>query len=182
MKNINDIEEEYNGFESKITTVNNMNELTGYIGVIFSEIDENIYALQKDYIENKRCKFFASIRNMFPIFFEEEEVLFYDRDNNYLDQILLMNLIYKNYFEHILLYSDESNLKEMVKLIDFLVLYYGKNIEYIESKRDSLEYELKGFGCINYRDEDYFEVIDEFFINKINMLSGVKGIEKVKKM
>ena len=58
----------------------------------------------------------------------------------------------------------------------------GDGIVFIEIDGSSLEYELKGFGCINYRDEDYFEVIDEFFINKINMLSGVKGIEKVKKM
>jgi hypothetical protein len=181
MKKLSDIEEEYQSFESKITTVHNLDEFNAYINYIFSEIEENIYALQKDYIDNKRSKFFASIRNMFPMFFEEEEVLFYDRDNSYLDEILLTNLIYQNFFETLVLYSSENNVSSMIKLVDFLVLYYGRNIEYIEGKRDSLEYELKGYGCINYRDEDSFLAVLEFFEKKISELSS-NNVEKIKKI
>ena len=178
MKTITDIEEEYKSFEPKTTTVTNLKELEVYMEVIFGEIAENIRALKVDYDGNKKCKLLASIRNLFPMFFEEEEVEFYDEDNSCLDEILLLNLIYENYFKTILLYSDESNVGEMIKLVDFLVLHYGKDVEYVEGKRDNLEYRLKGYGCINYRDEDTYEAISEFFDKRIKEFD----MEKVKKI
>lgn len=178
MKTITDIEEEYKNFDSKTTTVTNLEELNAYMEIIFGEIAENIRALKVDYDGNKKCKLLASIRNLFPMFFEEEEVGFYDEDNKCLDEILLLNLIYENYFKTILVNSNESNLREMIKLVDFLVLHYGKDIDYVESKRDNLEYRLKGYGCINCRDEDTYEAVSEFFSKKIKEFE----VEKVKKM
>lgn len=182
MKTIEDIEKEYNVFKRRIGTVKSVEELEGWIEVIFGDIIENIRVLRVDYKNNRMNKIVGYIRNLFPFIYETEDLSIYDKDNKLLEEAFWLNKIYENYFKQIIYYSNENNIKEMSKLTDFLSLYYEKDLDYIYGERADLEYTQKGYGCINNRDEDNSEVVHEFFINKLNELSEVKGIEKVMKM
>lgn len=168
MKTIEDIEEEYNVFKRRLGTIKSIEELEGWIEVIFGDIAENIRVLKVDYRNNRINKVAGYIRNLFPFIYETEDLSFYDEDNKLLEEAYLLNRIYENYFKKIIHYSNEDNINEMSKLTDFLILYYERDLDYIYGERADLEYAQKGYGCVNNRDEDNSEVVHEFFINKIN--------------
>lgn len=182
MKTIEDIEKEYSEFTIRINTINSFKEFMAWMQVAFDEIDQNIKVLKQDYGDNRRAKIAGTIRNLFPFIYEYEDVSFYDKDTELVEEAYLLNKIYKNYMKQIVFYANEDNYKEMARFADFIFMYYDKDGDYIYSERDDLEYVKKGYGCVNNRDEDNSEVVHEFFMNKINEFKGVKGIEKVKKM
>ena len=182
MKTLEDMEKEYGEHECRIYTINNLKELESWILVAFDDISENIKVLRIDYRNNKDCKTMGIIRNLLPFLFEYEDVTFYDKDNKLIYEAYLVNRMYENYFKQILHYSTEENCGEMAKLADFIMMHYDIDCDYIDNERDVLEYQRKGYGYIGNNCEDNSEVVHDFFIEKINELSNVKGIEKVKKM
>lgn len=182
MKTIEDIEKEYNDFEYIPKSINNLEELEVWTMVVFDDIDENLRVLGIDYRNNKTCKVIGTIRNLFLFVYEYEDVSFYDKDNKLVEEAYILNEMYKNYFKQIIHYSNEENYNEMFKFANFLVMYYKKDLDYIDGERNDLEYTQKGYGCVNNKDEDNSLVVHDFFIKKINEFKEVKGIEKVKKI
>lgn len=180
MKRLEDLEEEYDSFQTKTNTISSLEDLYKYILKLLKDIEINVRGIKDNIEDNKIDKFFAIIKNV--ILFSNEEIDYYDIDNNILNEELLINLMYDNFFNTIGICSDEDNLDEMIKFIDFLVLYYSRVNDYIDGKRDNIEFSLKGYGFVDCRNEDCFEVVCEFFEKKINELSSVKEMEKVKKI
>lgn len=182
MKTLKDIEKEYSKHVCRLGTINNLQELRGWLLVAFDDISENIKVLNTDYRNNRNCMVIGSIRNLFPFLFKYEDVSFYEKDNKLVQEAYIINKLYENYFRQIFNYSNEDNYKEMAKLADFIMMYYDKDSDYIDNERDELEYLNKGYGYISNCDEDNSEIVHGFFITKLDKLSETKGIEKVKKM
>lgn len=181
MKTINDIQKEYEEYKCRVDTITNLKELEAFVLVLCDEIDDNIRIFNKDRRNNNDCKIAAAIRNSLLIF-EYEDLSFYDEDNSYVKEGCVLSNLYKSYYKKLIKNSNEFNCKEMGKLADFIIVCYDKDLDYLYSQRDDLEYRRKGYGYISNCDEDNSLVVFEFIVDKINELSNVKGIEKVKKM
>lgn len=179
MKTIEELDEEYKIFKPKIQ-IKTKEDLEIYIEVGLMDVGENLNSIKIDYNDNKKNKLITKLKNFF--LFTDDDTSFYDEDLKLLDEIVLLNLIYENYFQTILIYTDDDNCSELGKLLDFLTIYYEKNVQYVESKRDNLEYRQNGYSCINYRDEDYFMLVNQFFEKKLKEITGVKPVEKRKEI
>lgn len=177
MKTIEEIEKEYEEFDGLYKT-ERLEELHAIIEQQILTMTEDANLIRKEYKNNRRDKFFASIRNKFPIIFEEEEIDYYDDEIEFIVKQTCIADMLINQMQAILLYADETNFKELTKLLSFMVLYYQKNSDYIDSQIDALEFKYKGFGYINNREEDNFMIVDEFFRKKINEYSDGNSVEK----
>lgn len=177
MKTIETIEKEYEEFDN-LYEVRSLEDLDAIIEQQILTISEDVVLIKKEYKSNRKDKFFANIRNKIPIIFEEEEIEFYDEELEYIVKLSCIAEMHVNQLESILLCSDEQNFKELTKLLSFMVYYYQKNSDYIDSQIDSLEYAYKGYSYVNNSEEDNFVVIDEFFRKKINEYSPTKPVEK----
>ena len=181
MKTIEDLEKEYGEYECRVDTITSLKEMEAFVLVLVDEIEENIKILNKDKRNNIDCKIAASIRNSLLIF-ETEDLSFYDKDNLYVKEGCILSNMYITYYKRIIKNSNDYNFKEMGKLADFIMICYDKDLDYLYGQRDDLEYSRKGYGYIGNCDEDNSLVVCEFITDKINELSNIKGIEKVKKM
>ena len=76
--------------------------------------------------------------------------------------------------------ATEENYKELLRLADFSTDYYNNHISYIETQRDVLEMNFKGYNMCNSRYTDNRQTFHEFFMEKINELTPHKVVEKIK--
>lgn len=181
MKTLEEIEKEYEGFTPVSTFVTNRDELITFLGV---GIDDTI-EIERDYIkelrENKKDQIDAKIRNFFFFIFEQEEVEFYDEDNELIKELRCLVLKYRELYERMISIATDSNAQELVKLVDFLTKYYNDHIDYFEDERDRLELWYKGIRMYNSRHQDNRKVIDEFADKKLAELEDKKAKTYVKK-
>ena len=180
LKALEDFNQEYNHFSIQSNFIRSLEDFDGYIMVLIDDIEEEEKSLYQEIKNNRKQKRSASIRNMFPIFFAEEEVDFYDQDNAFLKEEIHLCEKYKSYFQYLKNSCLESHLLEFVQLLDYSVSYYYKNIQYLESLRDSLEYSLIGISFVNNDCENNIYSFDEFFRKKIEKFESLKSVEKVK--
>lgn len=182
MKTIEDIEKEFNEHECRIVTIDCLKELKGWIEVAYADIDENNRLLDVDYKYNRNSKILGYLTNLLPFLFEHEDLSFYDKDNEYIEDSRTINNLYKDYFKKIDGYCTEENYAFLAKFADFVMLYYDNDTNYIYDERVGLEYRRKGYGYISNCGEDNSLVVHEFITIMLNQLSETKGIEKVIKM
>lgn len=181
MKSIQEIEKEYEGFTPVSTFIKNTDELVAFLDV---GIDDTKY-IEKDYIkeirENKRSQFDAKIRNFFFFIFEQEEVEFYDEDNEILFSLRDLVLKYRALYERMKAIATEENREELIKLVDFLTKYYNEHIDYFENERDRLELSYKGISMYNPTKKDNRKVIEEFADKVLSHLETNKSKIYVRK-
>ena len=183
MKTLEDIEKEYGEFEIKSNFVSNFDELITFLEIGLDDTFEN----EKDYVrelrENRRWRIDALVRNFFFFLFEEEDVEFYDYDNQILKDAIQMIREYRSLFTRMLVVASEENRLELIKLVDFLGDYYNRHVDYFDHRRDQLEMAFRGFQMYNSKYEDNREVVYQFADKKICALEGKKkstSYEKVK--
>ena len=175
MKTIEDLENEYNHFETISDFVETYKDFIAfmYIGL------EETYSIEKDYKKEmkklKREEFIAKIVN---VFFHDSEIDFYMYDENIILELTDMLYKHRGFYEKILTISNEDNYKELVKLVDFLSKYYNEHINYFECKRDKLEMYLKRINMVNSKYDDNREVLYEFADKKINIFDKEKVYSK----
>ena len=182
MKKIDTIEKEYEEYKIKTTFLDSPEALASFVQVGIEDtinIEQELINEQK---ENKRWQLAGKIRNFFFFIFEEEEISFYDEDNEILQEGIDLTIRHRNFYTQLVDAITLDNYKELIKLCDFGTDYYNKHIEYFDSRRDSLESSYKGFTYINSKAEDNIEVVFEFLDKKINELSKTKPVEKGKKI
>ena len=168
MKTREQVEEDYSKFESKNTYINNLDEFNIYLDILMDDRDEKIDDIEKEIKENHLYEFEARIRNALNIIFEEEEVEFYDEDNNILDMYISLEKVYKKYLEDVKFIARNYNYKRLLKFIDFMLEHYSERIEYIDYLRDQLEYKYKGAYFSNPKfDNIGIDVMIEFYYDKI---------------
>lgn len=182
MKTIKEIQEEYQKYKGKTDFINNLEEFASFMLVGLDDIEEARSEINKEKQENKKWELSAKIRNFFYFLFEEEDVSFYKQDNAILDESIQLTIKQEEYFQKIIEIASEENIQELVKLTDFCCEYYNQHIDYLESKRDALEYAYKGYNFYNGRLEDNRESFNRFFEQKMKELSPQKSVEKTKKI
>ena len=170
MKTLEHIEEEYRKFNLKSYFVTNLDELVTFLEIGLDDTFEN----EKDYLrelrENRRWKIDAVVRNFFFFLFEEEDVEFYDYDNQILKDVIRMIREYRSLFYRLVLIASEDSRLEIVKLVDFLGEYYNQHVDYFDHRRDQLEMAFRGFQMYNSKYEDNREVVYQFADKKISEL------------
>lgn len=181
MKKISSIEKEYISFIPKNIEKISLDLVSYYIDIAIDEIEDDIKDVDKEIKLNNREKICASIRNFFALLRTLEEVDYYDEDNKLLQELVILDNIYIRYFCMIRNVLNKENFKELFKLLSFLLKHYESNYNFIESKRELLEYSYKGYSCINYKDKDTILEVDEFFLHKIKEFSD-KTCVKIKKI
>lgn len=181
MKTKEQLIKEYKDYQMKSDFVTSLEEFENFIDIGIDDVEEELAVIKKEKRENKRWQIDAKIRNFLFFIFEEEEVEFYDEDNKILEESRSLVNQYKDYFEKIKQLATEENFEKLVKLVDFSADYYNEHIDYLENKRDCLEYYYKGLNFVNNRYEDNRRVVDEFIQDKIDTIKK-ENVVKVKKI
>ena len=182
MKTVEEIKEEYKGYQTQSTFVNTLEDFIAFLDIGIDESYVGISDFTTEIHENKKWQITAFIRNLFPMFFEQEDIEFYDYDNEFLEQGVQLAYAQKGYYQAIKEIATEKNYKELLRLTDFAADYYCRHIDYIETGRDIIEMRFKGYNMTNSRCTDNRRPFHEFFMEKISELAPHKIVEKRIKM
>jgi len=181
MKTKEEIFEEYNEYQTENDYVNSEEELKDYINIAIDNIKYQKEDLFKEVKANKRMKRLSALKNFFLGAFQLYGTDLYNKDNEIIKEIL----IFINYFQEMYLRISQTvtadNYQEMLKLTDFITIYYNEGIDYFESKRDTLEFACQGKSYEDYRYQNNIEPLSEFFSAFITQ-EAEKNVEKVKKI
>lgn len=180
MKKIEEIQEEYQEYKTQSTFVDTLEDFIAFLDIGIDESDVGISDFATEIHENKKWQVTAYFRNMLPFIFEQEDISFYDYDNELLLQGVALAGNQRNYFETMKNIATEENYKELLRLADFSTDYYNNHISYIETQRDVLEMNFKGYNMCNSKYKDNRDIFHEFFMKKINELTPHKVVEKIK--
>ena len=177
MKTISELEKEYSSFKPTSTHITNLKAFLAFIEVGIDDTYDIEKEVKKEIKSNKKWLLETKLINFALFQSSSEETAFIEADNeNLLEQIKLV-MQYREFYMRMFLVSEEDNIKELVKLVDFASLYYGKHIDYFEYERDQLEMLLKGISLLNTKHEDNREVVGQFIDQKLSILEE-QGKEK----
>ena len=170
MKTIQEIEKEYESYESPTKEVTNLEEFLAYIQIGLDDTDEFERDFEKELRENRLWKLEAMIRNFFFFIFEQEEVELYDEDTEIVQDCIVITRRYRDYYERIQAIATEENFREFLRLVDFSCEYYSSQMDYYDYLRDSLEFWAKGIRMYNSKYEDNKESFNDFMEMKIQAI------------
>ena len=182
MKTLQDIRDEYEGYKIQSTFVNTLEDFIAFLDIGIDESDVGVKDFTTEIHENKKWQVAAFFRNLFPFIFEEEDISFYDYDNEMLLEGVGLASMQKGYLEAMKRIATEDNFKELLRLADFSTDYYNFHIDYIETGRDILEMNFKGYNMSNSKYFDCRSEFHQFFMEKINEMTPHNVVEKVRKM
>ena len=176
------LEEEFKNYKIKSDFIETSEDLEIFLQVGIYNAKKSIKEMEKEKNINSKDKKIAQIKNIFNFLFVEEETSFYDEDNKIIEECISLALDYIIYFERMINLIKPDNTKELLKIVDFIVEYYNMNMDYLDSKRETLEYAYKGITFINSKYSDYRKEISDFFEKKINEYQTENSVEKKKKL
>ena len=101
MKKLEEVKEEYKEYKIQSTFVETLEDFLEYLDIGIDESDVGISDFTTEIHENTKWQVTAFFRNMFPMFFAEEDISFYDYDNDLLMQGVALAENQKKYFETI---------------------------------------------------------------------------------
>ena len=176
-KNIKQLEKEYLEFIPENKKIKEKEEMTCYIEVGIGDIEESIEDLKKQRLLNKKDEIEAKIRNFLFFLFEQEEVEYYEEDNELIDECIKFSKRYLKIYEEIREIIEEENYQELYKLVEFSTLHYNENVEFLNDQRKNLEYQYQGiYYCSNH--EDTREELIEFLQEKIKKYQKKKVVKQ----
>ena len=182
MKTIQEIEKEYESYQTKTDFVPDLENFIVFLDIGIDDLTESEKDVTTEMHENTKWKFGAFFRNLLPFVFEEEDLEFYDQDNSILLEGLRMIVLQREYLGAIKDIATEKNFGELLRLVDFATDYFNDHISYVETERDVLEMQLKGYTMVNSRYQDNREPFNEFMMKKLSELTPHKVVEKKKKI
>lgn len=165
MKTIEQVEEEYNNFESKRTDVTSLDEFKTYLDIGIDDCDERIKDLEKEKKINNRKLLETKILNFISFVDVKVDENFFIEDNGVLDRYISLHKIYKDYFDSIKFIARDYNYKELFKFIEFLILHYNEQVDYNEYLRDELEYKYRGISFYNPKYVNNNDVMFQFYFD-----------------
>lgn len=176
MKTVEEIEKEYLEYKTDTDYIHSLNDFRAYVLLGIEDNITNGAILKKERQANKRIKIIDKIKN-FITFNTDDNTSFYDEDNILIDDCLSLIDKQNEYFYTILEQANSTNYLELLKLMDFSILYYNKHLDYFELRRDKLEYAYRGISYSNSNYKDDREAFDNFF-NIISSFKQEKGVVK----
>ena len=173
---------EYEQFEPKNTNINSSTELYERLLVYQDDIKESIKAYKRELKENKSMELDAKLRNFFFFIFQEEETSFYYFDNALIKEIINEMYAQIENIKDLMLLVDDSNYKDLTKLVEFMIMHYDNNIDFLEKERIKLELTMENV-TLNNNIRDTREKIDLFVEQIITAYyERLINIEKMKKI
>lgn len=161
---LEEIVDQYKNYKTSIE-IDNFKDFYSHLRSYQEELKESIKTYKKELKENKQMHLEAKIRNFFFFIFQEEETSFYYYDDAIIKEIIKeMKLQYEN-ISDIMLLANESNYKDLLKLVEFLMMHYDNNIDFLENERKNLELSLENVIYYNPL-QDTRKIINQF-IQKI---------------
>lgn len=182
MKTVDNIKEEYKEYQTQSTFVNTLEDFIAFLDIGIGDTDDDIRNYATLLHQNKKWCVEAFVRNLFPMFFEEKNIEFYDYDNELLEQGIQLSYTQKAYYQALKEIAKENNYKELLRLMDFSFDYYNIHKDYIETAREIVELRFQGISMSNSRYQDNRRPFHEFFMGKISELAPHKIVEKTIKM
>lgn len=186
MKKLEDLEKEFEEFKTDKPFVSNLIELLVYIEIGMEQLEEDQKVARKEYRSILIDKFMLNVMDTvtFTPPEEDSDLAFLNADLQAVEKSLELIDNQTNYLLEIAMRGTEQNVQELLKLVDFLCLQYGKNVDYIDYLRDVYEMQRKGFSMYNPTHEDTTEVLAEFMQKQLAKYEKVdlKPVEKKKKM
>ena len=179
---LQELKEEYKKYKISMTVVKECSDLHLYALDNIEIINDSLAEYKKELKENKKMDKSAKIRNLFPLLFQEEVSGFYDKDNEIIIKIMeemqrqidRINIVINN--------ISDANKNELLKLLEFITVYYSNNVDYLEREREVLEYNIQNIYLANDK-IDTRKVLDDFFQENINIFNrNINNIEKNKKI
>ena len=181
MKSLEKIKQEYQLFQTKIDYVESLEDLAALLEIKRDDIDDDLSACNKTIrYNNLQAKRMKLISYVIP--FYADDIEYYQRDSEYLQEIIKVGDKWKEYYTILEECADEEQLKEWLRLLDFTSNYYNANVDYLESKRDDLELAFRGIDSFNPKFENSRTTFDEFFRESIHLLAPKKDIQKAKEI
>lgn len=179
MKTVDEIKKEFEIYKpNNEKLVDNLEGFNMYLMIGIDDLDATEEDYKKEIKENNNWQLRAKIRNFFFFIFQEEEVDFYDEDNEILLELIKLSTEHRNLFKKIQETVTEDNYMDLFKLVEFSTIYYGDAIDYFDFKRDRLEMALKGLYMCNSRYEDNTAKFYEFAYEYIKKYEDNKEKEK----
>ena len=103
---------------------------------------------------------------------------YFKSDDRLLGELIDHISTHEDYLLVILEELNENNWQRMMKILDFCVLHYASNYNYIQGMRRSLEYTLNGIDYYDNRNEDTREEFKEWFYSVMEQEKTAKKLEK----
>ncbi len=182
MEKINELEQEYSKYTRKSNYVKTLEDFLIFINIGIDSLEEQQNDSLTEIKLNCKDQLAARIRNFFLFMFQIEEVAYYTEDNQVIEEIISYVNTYIGYYKQLMEIANEENFLELTRLVDFLSDRYNEQMDYFESRRDALEFKVKGFTFTDNSTEDNSEVVADFFNSKLNEYRSKKAVEKNKKM
>ena len=184
MKQIKEIEKEYDEFDLEEGFLAEMGEFQIYLDVRQDDLDEKLEVLKKEKRTNKKNQMLEKLIDLLKLPFIESNPDFYDEDNEIIDSEIKTVIAFKDYYSEMINIATEQNFEELARLAVFSTYYYNEHIEYIEYLRDVLEHNYNG---VSYSDSNYENNISpfaKFMREQLDKNTDKKGnpIEKVKQI
>lgn len=178
---LEEIVDQYKNYKTSIE-IDNFKDFYSHLRSYQEELKESIKTYKKELRENKQMYLEAKIRNFFFFIFQEEETSFYYYDDAIVKEIIKeMKIQYEN-ISDIMLLANESNYKDLLKLVEFLMMHYDNNIDFLENERKRLALSLE--NVIYYNElTDTREKMKVFMEQMLSAYyDSLISIEKIKKM
>ena len=184
MKQIKEIEKEYEEFDLEEGFLAEMGEFQIYLDVRQDDLDEKLEVLKKEKRTNKKNQMLEKLIDLLKLPFIESNPNFYDEDNEIIDSEIKIVIAFKDYYYEMINIATEQNFEELARLAVFSTYYYNEHIEYIEYLRDVLEHKYNGVSYSNSNYENNISPFAKFMRIQLDKNTDKKGnpIEKVKQI
>lgn len=179
---MNKLEEKYSHHEIKADfkeMVQDDIDLDMAVEELIRYIEKDKRKIAKDLLKNSAVRKIKRLTQLLSRDASISSVL--DKDEELINELLEHIDLNLEYLEQIRSLITKDNFKELMRLVDFLVDYYISNLNYIQSRRTSLEHSLSGITYFDGARTDSRDEVNEFYNKTIVKYQG-KPIEKQKKI
>ncbi len=174
------IKEEYRRFIPQNKNITSKEELLTYLQIGIDDIEESILGCKEEQRLNKKEQLHAKIRNFFFFLFEQEEIEYYDEDNELLQKSINFSKKYLKVYQEIVPIVTDDNFQELYKLVEFSTYYYNRNVDYLNDEARQLELSYQGIYFYSNQ-KDTQEELFLFLKEELQKYNKEKNLAKVKK-
>lgn len=173
MKKVEELEKEYEVFETKLINITNLEEFFFLLFHNANKMALEVKGCNNDFKRNKRKKRLNKIKQMIT---KNETVSAYlfgkylEENDAVLKNVISLIYSYADYINKMIDIATEDNIGEIVRLFDFLSKCYNEHIAYYDEKRTNLQNRIKGLQVRENPYEEYRYAVDSFTKRHFKMI------------
>lgn len=174
METLEEIIDEYEAYGIIDNYNNSIDHVIKYLENEIKDNNESLALFTKKYRD--RNSFFKDLKQLVT------NPSKYEKINKILEEFQVLTTTQNKFFEELKDLINETNLKEISKLVDFMSYYYQESLVHLQRQLNAIDdiYSSVYYGDKRHDKRQVF--YNEFIEDKINELKGVKSVEKTLKM